>query len=123
MKIYLGTDHAGFDHKENVKEFLMTEFPCEIMDKGAHELNGTDDYPDHIEHCPTHKRIDLLKVFSILLFHIICNYKELCSSKLLQLLKCFHHIICMHNRTAHANSIDASDLHFRNRISVCTTIN
>ena len=48
MKIYLGSDHAGFHHKEIVKEFLEKETAYNIVDKGAFEFVKTDDYPDLI---------------------------------------------------------------------------
>ncbi len=48
MKIYLGTDHAGFELKEKIKVFLETEIDCEIEDFGAFEFDGVDDYPDFI---------------------------------------------------------------------------
>jgi ribose 5-phosphate isomerase B len=47
MKIYLGTDHAGFELKEKVKAFL-TEKSYDIEDCGAFEFNKDDDYPDFI---------------------------------------------------------------------------
>ena len=48
MKIYLGTDHAGFALKNTIKEFLITK-GYEVEDCGAHELNPDDDYPDFIK--------------------------------------------------------------------------
>jgi len=47
MKIYLGTDHAGFELKEKIKSFLL-EKGYEIEDCGAFEFNKDDDYPDFI---------------------------------------------------------------------------
>lgn len=47
MKIYLGTDHAGFLLKEKITQWL-TEWGYEYEDLGAHELNEQDDYPDFI---------------------------------------------------------------------------
>lgn len=47
MKVYLATDHAGFDLKEKVKEFLKKE-GYEIEDCGAYEFDKNDDYPDFI---------------------------------------------------------------------------
>ncbi|MCF6276944.1 MAG: RpiB/LacA/LacB family sugar-phosphate isomerase [Candidatus Magasanikbacteria bacterium] len=46
-KIYLATDHAGFELKEKIKQFLI-ERNFEIEDKGAVEHNEKDDYPDFI---------------------------------------------------------------------------
>ena len=47
MKIYIGTDHAGFELKEELKIFLE-KLGCEVEDKGAYEFNEADDYPDFI---------------------------------------------------------------------------
>jgi len=47
MKVYLGTDHAGFDLKEHVKSFLQKE-GHEVVDEGALVFDKTDDYPDFI---------------------------------------------------------------------------
>ena len=47
MKIYIGTDHAGFALKEKLKVFLK-ELNYEVIDKGAFTYNENDDYPDFI---------------------------------------------------------------------------
>lgn len=47
MKVYLGTDHAGFDLKEHVKAFLAKE-GYEVIDEGALTFDKHDDYPDFI---------------------------------------------------------------------------
>ena len=47
MKIYIGTDHAGFELKEKLKMFLEI-LECEVEDKGAYEFNESDDYPDFV---------------------------------------------------------------------------
>lgn len=44
MKIALGSDHAGFDRKEEVKVFLMAE-GHEVVDVGTNS-NESCDYPD-----------------------------------------------------------------------------
>lgn len=44
MKIYLGTDHAGFDLKEKVKAFLK-EAGYDVEDCGAEVYERQDDYP------------------------------------------------------------------------------
>lgn len=66
MKIYLATDHAGFEMKEGVKLFLEVEKDdiqkelekggqvisgIEIVDFGAYKYNETDDYPEFISVC------------------------------------------------------------------------
>lgn len=47
MKIYLGSDHAGFGLKEKLIPYLE-ELGHEVEDKGAYEYNEEDDYPDFI---------------------------------------------------------------------------
>lgn len=47
MKIYLGTDHAGFELKEKIKSYLL-EKNYEVEDCGALEFDKNDDYPDFI---------------------------------------------------------------------------
>lgn len=47
MKIYLGTDHAGFDLKEKIKSFLSNN-GYEVEDCGAFTYDQNDDYPDFI---------------------------------------------------------------------------
>jgi len=45
--LYLGSDHAGFKLKEEIKNYLV-ELGYEIKDFGAFEYNENDDYPDFI---------------------------------------------------------------------------
>ena len=47
MKIYLATDHAGFDLKEEVKKYLLEE-NYDVEDCGAFSFDPNDDYPDFI---------------------------------------------------------------------------
>lgn len=47
MKIYIGSDHAGYELKEKLKEYIK-ELGHEVYDKGAFSLVPTDDYPDYI---------------------------------------------------------------------------
>jgi len=47
MKIYIGSDHAGYDLKEKLKVFLKG-LNHEVIDKGAFKLDENDDYPDFI---------------------------------------------------------------------------
>lgn len=48
MKIYIGSDHAGYELKEKLKSYLL-EIGYEVNDKGAFALNKDDDYPDFIK--------------------------------------------------------------------------
>ncbi len=47
QKIVLGADHAGFELKEKIKKYLIKE-GFKVIDKGAHEQDPEDDYPDFI---------------------------------------------------------------------------
>ncbi len=47
MKIYLATDHAGYELKESLKMHLLTK-DIEVEDCGAHSFDPADDYPDFI---------------------------------------------------------------------------
>jgi len=48
MKIYIGSDHAGYELKEKLKIYIE-ELGYEIEDKGAYLLNNEDDYPDFVK--------------------------------------------------------------------------
>ena len=47
MKIYLASDHAGFDLKQFLETHLK-ELGYELEDCGAFEMDPLDDYPDFI---------------------------------------------------------------------------
>ncbi|MEK7517138.1 MAG: RpiB/LacA/LacB family sugar-phosphate isomerase [Patescibacteria group bacterium] len=47
MRVYLGTDHAGFELKEKIKSYL-SENAYEVEDCGAFSFDKNDDYPDFI---------------------------------------------------------------------------
>ena len=47
QKIFMGTDHAGFELKEEVKKYLL-KMGFKIEDFGAYSLDNDDDYPDFI---------------------------------------------------------------------------
>ena len=47
MRIFIGTDHAGFELKEALLPFLRVH-GHEVEDIGAHSLDALDDYPDFI---------------------------------------------------------------------------
>lgn len=46
MKIAMGTDHAGYEYKERIKQYL-TEHGHEVQDVGTHSAEACD-YPDFI---------------------------------------------------------------------------
>ena len=46
-KIFLGSDHAGYKLKEEIKKYLQKE-GYEIEDKGAYSLNLKDNYTDFV---------------------------------------------------------------------------
>ena len=48
MKVYLGTDHAGFELKEQIKTYLKDK-GLEVEDQGAFTLDPEDDYPDYVK--------------------------------------------------------------------------
>lgn len=48
MKIYIGGDHAGYQLKEKLKEFLKS-LGHEVEDKGAFKYDPEDDYPGFIK--------------------------------------------------------------------------
>jgi len=47
LKIFLASDHRGFELKEKIKEWLK-EWGYEYEDMGAFEFDKDDDYPDFI---------------------------------------------------------------------------
>jgi len=47
MKIYVASDHAGFELKQHIKDFLQSD-GYEFEDCGAFNFDSLDDYPDFI---------------------------------------------------------------------------
>lgn len=47
MKIFLASDHAGFELKEKIEEFLKSKGQ-DVVDVGPNEFDPKDDYPDLI---------------------------------------------------------------------------
>jgi len=48
MKIYFASDHAGFEMKNQLVEYVK-ELGYETGDCGAYELNPNDDYPEFVK--------------------------------------------------------------------------
>jgi len=53
MKIYIGADHAGFELKKKLMNFISKDLGLEVIDKGAFTLDKNDDYPDFIKEVAT----------------------------------------------------------------------
>jgi len=49
MKIYFATDHAGYELKNTLLEYVQNELGYEVEDCGALEKNPEDDYPVFIK--------------------------------------------------------------------------
>jgi ribose 5-phosphate isomerase B len=49
MKIYIATDHAGYDMKEALASYIEKDLGYTVADMGAHQNDPNDDYPDFIE--------------------------------------------------------------------------
>jgi ribose 5-phosphate isomerase B len=47
MRIYIGSDHAGFEMKRNLISFLI-EQQYEVFDCGPKQYDHDDDYPDYV---------------------------------------------------------------------------
>lgn len=47
MRVHLGSDHAGFDLKAHLAEWLL-EQRYEVVDHGPVELDPVDDYPPYV---------------------------------------------------------------------------
>ncbi len=45
-KVHLGSDHAGFELKQEITKWLEVQ-GYEVQDHGAHEYDPEDDYPDY----------------------------------------------------------------------------
>jgi ribose 5-phosphate isomerase B len=48
MKVFFATDHAGYELKNELIEYVGNELGYEVEDMGAYELNAADDYPDFV---------------------------------------------------------------------------
>jgi ribose 5-phosphate isomerase B len=46
MKIYIASDHAGYELKEKLKPYIASLGNYEVEDLGPKEYHETDDYPD-----------------------------------------------------------------------------
>lgn len=49
-KLFLASDHAGFELKQKLADFLLAE-GHEVEDMGPVRLNPADDYPDYVAPC------------------------------------------------------------------------
>ncbi|MBP9715541.1 MAG: RpiB/LacA/LacB family sugar-phosphate isomerase, partial [Candidatus Pacebacteria bacterium] len=50
MKIFIGSDHAGYELKEKLMEYLVgLGMDYEVTDMGAYNYVEDDDYPDYVK--------------------------------------------------------------------------
>src|ERR1035437_6984248 len=49
MKIYIASDHAGYDLKENLKDYLALLKYEDVEDFGPFVFDAQDDYPDFVK--------------------------------------------------------------------------
>lgn len=49
MKIYIATDHAGYEMKEALASYLEKDLGYTVADMGAHQNDPNDDYPDFVQ--------------------------------------------------------------------------
>jgi ribose 5-phosphate isomerase B len=49
MKIYIATDHAGYEMKEAIASYVEKDLGFTVADMGAHQLDPNDDYTDFIQ--------------------------------------------------------------------------
>lgn len=57
MKIYIASDHAGFELKKKLKTFLAN-LAYEVEDKGAFSYDENDDYPNFVKYVAEAVSID-----------------------------------------------------------------
>src|SRR3989338_8482041 len=50
-RIYIGADHAGFELKKKLIDFLVKELKYEVVDVGPYSYDENDDYPDFVISC------------------------------------------------------------------------
>ena len=50
-RIYIGADHAGFELKKKLIDFLVKELKYEVVDVGPYSYDENDDYPDYVISC------------------------------------------------------------------------
>lgn len=48
MNIYIASDHAGFELKNNISEFIKS-LGFTVIDKGPFSYDENDDYPDYVK--------------------------------------------------------------------------
>ena len=49
MKIYIATDHAGYEMKEAIASYVEKELGYTVADMGAHQNDPDDDFSDFIQ--------------------------------------------------------------------------
>ena len=49
MKLFIASDHAGFEMKKDLAGYLRNDLGYDVTDLGPHELDPEDDYPDTLK--------------------------------------------------------------------------
>lgn len=65
MKIYVATDHAGFELKESIKKYLEENGNCEVVDCGAEIYKDGDAYPEYMAIAARHIQADAMHAPSL----------------------------------------------------------
>lgn len=59
MRVYFASDHAGFELKNKLVEYVRDTLGSDVQDCGAHELDTSDDYPRIIASAARQLSLDL----------------------------------------------------------------
>ena len=67
MKIFIATDHAGFELKNILLPFLTDELGHEVIDCGAFNYDETEHYPDFINVAISHLKDEVEEARAIII--------------------------------------------------------
>jgi ribose 5-phosphate isomerase B len=51
-RIYIASDHAGFELKKQLIPYIKVELNLDVIDEGPYEYKEGDDYPDYVNAIP-----------------------------------------------------------------------
>ena len=67
-KIYLASDHAGYEMKQELKSYLESNYDFNILDFGASDYDELDDYPDYMHKAGEALQQDIVNDISSIAF-------------------------------------------------------